>query len=45
MGETALRKGHRDIVVIVTLPRDDGDLALLGEPPDWKKETVAAFLR
>lgn len=45
MDEIALRKGHRDFVVIVTLRRGDGDIALLGVLPDRKKETVAAFLR
>jgi transposase len=44
MDEIALRKGHRDFVVIVTLRRDD-DIALLGVLPDRKKETVVAFLR
>jgi len=44
MDEIALRKGHRDFVVIVTLRRGDGDIALLGVLPDRKKETVAAFL-
>lgn len=43
--EIALRKGHRDFVVIVTLRRDDGTLALLGVLADRKKETVVAFLR
>jgi transposase len=45
MDEIALRKGHRDFVVIVTLQRDDDDIALLGALPDRKKETVVAFLR
>jgi len=45
MDEIALRKGHRDFVVVVTLRRGDGDLALLGVLPDRKKETVVAFLR
>lgn len=45
MDEIALRKGHRDFVVIVTLRRDDGTLALLGVLADRKKETVVAFLR
>ena len=45
MDEIALRKGHRDFVVIVTLRRDDDDIALLGVLPDRKKETVVAFLR
>lgn len=45
MDEIALRKGHRDFVVLVTLRRAAGDLALLGVLPDRKKETVVAFLR
>lgn len=45
MDEIALRKGHRDFVVIVTLRHDDGTLALLGVLADRKKETVVAFLR
>jgi transposase len=45
MDEIALRKGHGDFVVIVTLRRGTGDLALLGVLPDRKKETVVAFLR
>ena len=44
MDEIALRKGHRDFVVIVTLRQEDGDLALLGVLPNRKKETVVAFL-
>ena len=44
MDEIALRKGHRDYVVIVTLRLDD-DIALLGVLPDRRKETVVAFLR
>jgi transposase len=44
MDEIALRKGHRDFVVIVTL-RGDEDIALLGVLPNRKKETVVAFLR
>ena len=45
MDEIALRKGHRDYVVLVTLRREDGGIALLGVLPDRKKETVVAFLR
>lgn len=45
LDEIALRKGHRDFVVIVTLRRDDEDIALLGVLPNRKKETVVAFLR
>lgn len=45
MDEIALRKGHRDFVVIVTLRHDDGELSLLGVLPDRQKETVVAFLR
>jgi transposase len=36
MDEIALRKGHRDFVVIVTLRRDDDDIARLGALPDQK---------
>lgn len=43
--EIALRKGHRDFVVIATLRRDDENMAPLGAPPGRKKETVALFLR
>jgi transposase len=45
IGEIALRKGHRDFVVIVTLRGVDEEIALLGVLPDRKKETVVAFLR
>lgn len=45
MDEIALRKGHDDFVVIVTLRRADDELALLGVLPDRKKETVVSFLR
>lgn len=45
MDEIALRKGHDDYVVIVTLRRADEELALLGVLPDRKKETVVSFLR
>ena len=44
MDEIALRKGHRYFVVIVTSRGADEEIALLGVPPDWKKETVVAFL-
>ena len=43
--EIALRKGHRDYVVLVTLRREDGEIALLGVLPDRRKETVVAYLR
>jgi transposase len=45
MDEIALRKGHRDFVVIVTSLGTDEEIALLGVLPDRKKETVVAFLR
>ena len=45
MDEIALRKGHRDFVVIVTLLGVDEEIALLGVLPDRKKETAVAFLR
>ncbi len=41
----ALRKGHRDFVVIFTSLRTDEDIALLGVLPDQKKDTVVAFRR
>jgi transposase len=45
LDEIALRKGHRDFVVIVTLRHDDGALSLLGVLANRQKETVVAFLR
>lgn len=42
--EIALRKGHRDFVVIVTCRNGEGRLRLLGVLENRRKETVAAFL-
>jgi transposase len=43
--EIALRKGHRDFVVIVTCQHEGGEIALLGVLRNRKKETVVEFLR
>jgi transposase len=43
--EIALKKGHRDYVVIVTARLADGRLALLAVLADRAKDTLAAFLR
>ena len=45
LDEIALKKGHRDYVVIVTARLADGRLVLLGVLPDRTKATVVAFLR
>jgi transposase len=45
LDEIALKKGHRDFVVIVTAQLADGTLVLLGVLADRRKETVAKFLR
>jgi transposase len=45
LDEIAIRKGHRDFVVIVTARLADGRVVLLGVLPDRKKKTVADFLR
>jgi len=45
LDEIALRKGHRDFVVIVTARLADGQVVLLGVLADRRKETVAKFLR
>ena len=45
LDEIALKKGHRDFVVIVTARLADGRLVLLGVLPDRKKDTVVKFLR
>lgn len=44
LDEIALRKGHRDFVVIVTA-RQGGRISILGVLPDREKETVVEFLR
>jgi len=45
LDEIALKKGHRDFVVIVTARLADGQVVLLGVLDDRRKETVAKFLR
>jgi len=45
LDEIALKKGHRDFVVIVTAQLADGQVVLLGVLADRRKETVAKFLR
>jgi transposase len=45
LDEIALKKGHRDFVVIVTARLADGQVVLLGVLADRRKETVAKFLR
>jgi transposase len=44
LDEIALKKGHRDFVVIVSARLPEGRLALLGVLPNRDKETVKAFL-
>jgi transposase len=43
--EIALKRGHRDFVVLVTTPLAGGGVDILAVLADRKKETVAAFLR
>lgn len=45
MDEIALKKGHRDFVVIVTAYLEDGQVAILGVLADRLKDTVIDFLR
>ena len=45
LDEIALKKGHRDFVVIVTARLADERLVILGVLPDRKKDTVLKFLR
>jgi transposase len=44
LDEVALKKGHRDFVVLITTRQTDGHLKLLGVLPDRKLETVEEFL-
>lgn len=44
LDEVALKKGHRDFVVLLTTRQADGQLKLLGVLPDRKLETVEEFL-
>jgi transposase len=41
----ALTRGHRDVVVLVTVPREGGGLEILAVRAARQKETVAAFRR
>jgi len=45
LDEIALKKGHRDFVVIVTARLPNGRLAILGVLPDREKDTVRKFLQ
>jgi transposase len=45
LDEIALRKGHRDFVVIVTARNPEGRVSVLAVLADRKKETVKQFLR
>lgn len=45
MDEIALKKGHRDFVVIVTARMKNGRIVLLGVLENRQKETVVEFLR
>jgi transposase len=45
LDEIALKKGHRDFVVIVTARFSNGRIVILGVLPDRLKVTVVAFLR
>jgi transposase len=45
LDEIALKKGHRNFVVIVTARLADGRVVILGILPDRQKDTVIEFLR
>ena len=45
LDEIALKKGHRDFVVIVTARLADGRVVILGVLSDRQKDTVIEFLR
>jgi transposase len=45
LDEIALKKGHRNFVVIVTARLPNGRLAILGVLPDREKATVRTFLQ
>jgi transposase len=45
LDEIALKRGHRDFVVLVTVPLEGGGVEILAVLADRRKETVAAFLR
>jgi transposase len=44
LDEIALRKGHRDFVVIVTARSSEGELSVVAVLPNRKKQTVRQFL-
>ena len=44
LDEIALKRGHRDYVVLVTTPLPTGGVAVLAVLPDRQKQTVVAFL-
>jgi transposase len=43
--EVARTRGHREVVVLVTVPREGGSVEMLAVLADRQKETVVAFLR
>lgn len=45
LDEIALKKGHRDFVVIATVRQLDGRVSVLAVLPDRRKETVKQFLQ
>jgi transposase len=45
LDEIALKRGHRDVVVLVTVPLEKGGVEILAVLADRQQETVAAFLR
>lgn len=45
LDEIALKKGHRDFVVIITARLEDERVVILGVLPDRLKDTVVEFLR
>jgi transposase len=45
LDEIALKRGHRDFVVLVTVPLEEGGIEMVAVLADRKQETVAAFLR
>ena len=45
LDEMALKKGHRDFIVLATARLSDGRIVILGVLPDRQKDTVIDFLR
>ncbi len=45
LDEIALKRGHRDVVGLVTVPLEGGGVEILAVLADRKKETLVAFLR